>query len=77
MSAADLEDEEEIKKGWEAGERKTMIKFNRKEAQFVIDKDFFDIININEFERREAIEKLYGKAAARISRMSTANSQSS
>ena len=74
LSAADSFYEEEIKKGWETGKKKTSVRFNRDTTSFIIDKDFFDIIKINEQERREAIEKLYGKTAARLSRMSTANS---
>ena len=75
-SVADELDEEEIKSGWTTGRKKTCIKFNRDRASFEIDEDFFDIIKINEQERRDAIEKIYGRTAARLSRMSTANSQS-
>ena len=75
-SVADELDEEEIKSGWDQGKKKTSIKFNRNEVKFEIDEDFFDIIKINEQERRDAIEKIYGRTAARLSRMSTANSQS-
>ena len=76
LSAADSLDLEEIKSGWVSGKKKTSIKFNRNTISFEIDEDFFDIIMINEQERREAIEKMYGRTAARLSRMSTANSQS-
>ena len=75
-SVADELDEEEIKSGWTTGKKKSCIKFNRARSSFEIDEDFFDIIKINEQERRDAIEKIYGRTAARLSRMSTANSQS-
>ena len=76
LSAADSLNEEEIKRGWVTGQKKASVKFNRNTTTFEIDDDFFDIIKINELERREAIEKIYGKTAARLSRMSTANSSS-
>ena len=55
-SAADNLDEEEIKSGWATGKKKAGIKLNRNEVKFEIDEDFFDIIKVNEQERREAIE---------------------